>query len=313
MKHKKIIVIVSIAAVFILFNVWLFSGDDGNLNEPEDNTVSTEQTEGSKTSKFKEKTEDTTSSKNDIEAEPEQKPAENPEDNPAAIPDENDPSEPDDSYVFETTGNFTDIDPEVFAHAYLSSDTLVGRWYEDGFTNGYYLEFYGDGTWRYYGERIMGGTYTLYNNSNVIADASTGEDLASFFVYNDDGPKMSMGVYQPWNFVTRTKTGGVYFRREAQSSYCENLESIYVDRYPYAYLAGDWYPVGDNPALIHYNISVDIIYTLIQRIDGRDAGADAGQLIPTGDGIFEAVNGSITVEESDDGYIYINGEAFERR
>ena len=303
----------SIAAVFILFNVWLFSGDDENLNEPEDNTVSTEQTEGSKTSKFREKTEDTASSKNDIEAEPEKDPAENPEDNPAAISEENDPSEPDDSYVFETTGNFTDIDPEVFAHAYLSSDTLVGRWYEDGFTNGYYLEFYGDGTWRYYGERIMGGTYTLYNNSNVIADASTGEDLASFFVYNDDGPKMSMGVYQPWNFVTRTKSASVYFRREAQSAYCENLEAFYEDRYPYAYLAGDWYPVGDNPALIHYNISVDIIYTLIQRIDGRDAGADAGQLIPTGDGIFEAVNGSITVEESADGYIYINGEAFERR
>ena len=339
MNHKKIIVIVSIAAVFILFNVWLFSGDDENLNEHEDNTVSTEQTEGSKTSKFKEKTEDTASSKNDIEAEPEKDPAENPEDNPAAISAENDPSdldddtqeensenapegdedsdgdgeESDDSYVFETTGNFTDIDPEVFAHAYLSSDTLVGRWYEDGFTNGYYLEFYGDGTWRYYGERIMGGTYTLYNNSNVIADASTGEDLASFFVYNDDGPKMSMGVYQPWNFVTRTKTASVYFRREAQSSYCENLEAFYEERYPYAYLAGEWYPVGDNPALIHYNISVDLIYTLIEVIDGREAGADAGQLVPIGDGIYEAINDSITVEESADGYLYINEEAFERR
>ena len=122
-----------------------------------------------------------------------------------------------------------------------------------------------------------------------------------------------MSVYKPWNFVTRTKTGGVYFRREAQSSYCENLESIYVDRYPYAYLAGEWYPVGDNSALIHYNISVDLIYTLIEVIDGREAGADAGQLVPIGDGIYEAINDSLTIEESADGYLYINEEAFERR
>ena len=332
MKYVKTIIIVAVVAVILFLGVLIFGADDEDQYEQDNNPVSSEQAEGTKTSEDKEKTADTATSKKDDDAGTEK--------NLQSVPDENlspardDIDDPDgyseddaeyddedyvddegseDSYVFETTGNFTDINPEVFEHAYISAKTLVGRWYEDGFTNGYYIEFYGDGTWRYYGEKNIGGTYELYNNSNTLQYSSTEDSIASFFIYDDDGDKMSMGVYDVQNFVTRTLSDPVYFRHEEQSSYCENLEAFYVERYPYSYLEGTWYPVGDDAGLIYYTISVDGIYSLWEVYEGEAGGVDAGQLKKTGDGTFDSINGRVTVVESDEGYLYINGELYERR
>nr|MCR5330381.1 hypothetical protein [Lachnospiraceae bacterium] len=68
-------------------------------------------------------------------------------------------------FTVNLTGNFTDIDQSLFENSYYHPDQIVGRWYEDGWTNGYYLEVYGDGTWQYFGEETINGTYWLMNNS----------------------------------------------------------------------------------------------------------------------------------------------------
>ncbi len=213
------------------------------------------------------------------------------------------------------TGNFTDIDMSVFEESDYAPEDIVGRWYEDGWSNGYYLELYGDGTWKFFGEKTECGYYTIEYSSFLLVQGYYDVDVGMAFLYrdNDGSSNLSIGSLS-WagNYKPRTKDVDVYFRPESESKPCEDLNSFYEQQYPYAWLEGTWYPVENDAESDYYEISANGIWNEVINA----ASIEIGNIELTGIGIYESEGANFgalkTFEYTGDGYLYINGEAYER-
>ena len=259
-----------------------------------------------------------------------------PADNPDDDPDE--PAEPDDGpdvsegviedfyhgevppnpvFVVEKFGNFKDYDKSVFetAQGFTAKD-LVGRWYEDGLLEGYCLELYGNGTWKYFGPVERNGIYQISYGLIVLTESVYGVDVCQpsvFFDDDDNAWEMSLTPTGPEVLEThRDSDDYVLFVREDGCKHCDNLEAFYEKKYPYKDLAGDWYPVGDRSGKQYYNITANAHWSYIS---GHMA-LEVGVLESAGKGKFTSEGGTwgeiSTFETGDDGYLYINGEPYEK-
>ena len=222
-------------------------------------------------------------------------------------------------FVFKNTGNFTDIDysKSGFAGASnFSPDHIVGRWYEDGYTNGYYMELYGNATWQYFGEEVRNGYYEIQGNAVYLYDSLYGVSICQIYPYEDSSRGTILSVSAvPELFKTRTDSDSeaVHFLRESNSSYCDDIEGCYIAKYPLAEMAGNWYPVGDHSDQYYFQLlKIGRWAEVIEH-----ATLEIGTLNKTGEGKFtsEGANGHQTYsfEYPGDGYMYINGDKFERR
>ena len=215
-------------------------------------------------------------------------------------------------YDITITGNFQDIDEAVFKNSDYAPDEVVGRWYEEGYTNGYCLELYGDGTWQYFGEETRTGLYEIMNSSMTLIDGFYGVDIAGVMPYDADGKTLSLWTYAL--LPTRTRAEQVRFYPEEDSTYLEDIEAYYDARYPNRYLTGFWFPVGDYLGE-HY-------YVFDEK--GNFSESKERQIVDVyfteqiGEGRF--IGTSINFEDSEvknieypgDGYLYVNGIQYER-
>ncbi len=213
-------------------------------------------------------------------------------------------------------GNFSDIDPKVFETSQFQPNDLVGRWYEDGWLEGYYLELYGNGTWKYFGEDERNGYYQISYSLIVLTESEYGVGVCQPMIfYNEDDNvyQMSLTPTAPEAFKTRTDPDDyVSFWREDGCRHCKDLDAFYKKKYPYGNLAGKWYPVGDHSGKQYYDITAAAHWSYIA---GHTA-YEVGVLEKQKDGSFRSEGGTwgeiYTFEPSDDGYLYIDGTPYEK-
>ncbi len=220
--------------------------------------------------------------------------------------------------IYEVTdfGNFEDIDKDVFETATFSADDFVGRWYEDGWLEGYYLELYGNGTWRYFGKDVRSGRYQIAYNLVTLEDSKYGIDVCMpmiFYQDDDNAYEMSLTPIGPEVFETRTDYDDyVCFWREDGSRHCDDLEAYYENKYPYKEMAGNWYPVGAASGRIYYKINAAAHWVYVES----NSALEVGVLEENGNGSFTSEGGTWgklkTFELKDDGYLYIDGEPYEK-
>ena len=219
-------------------------------------------------------------------------------------------------YEIENFGNFTEYDPEVFGASENGPEDVLGRWYENGILEGYYLELYGNGTWRYFSDEVISGSYEMWDNGLPdVTESYYGVKPFVFYLFDDEKkPVLSLSIYTPEIIKTRTPDdGNVYFYQEKDSKHCDDLDNYYAEKYPLAYLRGDWFPVGDDSGLNYYTITGAGTWS---NVIGHEA-LDVGRLEDCGDGVF--VSEGATFEEltlfelPGDGYLYIDGDAYEQR
>ncbi len=221
-------------------------------------------------------------------------------------------------FVVEKFGNFKDYDKSVFetAQGFTAKD-LVGRWYEDGWLEGYCLELYGNGTWKYFGPVERNGIYRITYGLIFLTESVYGIDVCqpSVFFHDDDNAwEMSLTPTGPEVLETRRDSDDyVLFVREDSCKHCDDLEAFYEKTYPYKDLAGNWYPVGDRSGKQYYNITANAHWSYIS---GHSA-LEVGVLESAGKGRFTSEGGTwgeiSTFEIGDDGYLYINGEPYEKK
>ena len=217
-------------------------------------------------------------------------------------------------YDFDGTGNFNDIDYSVWEKSSLDPKRYVGRWYEDGWTNGYYLELYGDGTWQYFGGEVLSGRYSVgYNDWITLEDGIYGVNVADCIITTDTGKGFSVTVYQEELFLTHTPPPTVGFTCERDSKACSDLNGYYREKYPYAGLQGKWYPVNDYSGSHYFEFGGEGNWGEIIN----NAALEVGLLTEKGDGSFYSYGGNTgvyrTFEFADDGYMYVDGEAYAKR
>ncbi len=212
------------------------------------------------------------------------------------------------------TGNFTDIDKNVFRDSDYSPENIVGRWYEDGWSNGYYFDIYGDGTWRFCGEETVCGIYTISYSTINLMDAFYGVNVGQIYMYDDDGPVLSFSAFHTGEMFIRARTldGTLRCRRASESKLCSDLEDYYAKKYPYAWLKGDWYPVGNHSRKHCFEIGGDGRWGEIIN----NSAIEIGTVELTGPGSFKAEGANTgavkTFKYTGDGYLYIDGEPYEK-
>ena len=215
-------------------------------------------------------------------------------------------------------GNFKDIDKSVFAESAYEIESVVGRWYEDGWLEGYYLELYGNGTWKYFGEEERCGTYTIQNALFYLDECEYGASVAQLSIFYDE----DFGTYSasftntgPEIMLTRSpKSGKPYFVMEDGCKHCKDLDAFYEEKYPLKELEGSWDPVEEPEETHYFVITAEGIWSYVE-----DRGAVEVGLLdkPDDNGIYVsegATWGTIRkFKISDDGYLYIDGLPYEKR
>ncbi len=220
-------------------------------------------------------------------------------------------------FDFKGTGNFTDIDESIWAESPHDPKSFVGKWYEDGFSNGYCLEMYGDGTWQIIGGNVVRGYYTVWSNGIINLDeANYGISFAQVDTYSDsDGSLvMNLTIYPDGMVQLRSSESPVVFKRSDSSVYCDDLDGFYAEKYPFMNLAGTWYPLEEDNAKNYFEIQGSGHWGEEQGGDGMlEVGIlevlDDTKYISTG-----ANDGNEYIfEYPGDGYLYINGYQYENR
>ena len=220
-------------------------------------------------------------------------------------------------FNFQGPGNFTDIDEIWYKNPKNTPDQYVGVWYEDGFTNGYRLEIYGNATWQFFGEETVCGYCEFPPNGQVwLVDAKYGISAQHLNTCFDE--ELGVTVLDIDNLVdlipARNKTSDITMVREADSKYCDDLEAYYKQKFPGEFMKGFWYPVGDYSALNFFEFTADMHWG--EQIDGRGM-LEVGLLEDIGDGKYFGIgaNGEeeYYFEFPGDGYMYHNGIQFEKR
>lgn len=241
-KHKINLAIRIIAAI-ILFVVAIAITPDNTTassDNPKDNTVSVADNQDNPTSVVDDKDSKNTDNKTkDNDPDGPGKATDNPNDSDEPADDPNHSDEPADDHVdnpiepnndpdgrsnaledfyhgetppnpvfmVEEFGNFKNIDKAVFETAEFKAKDLVGRWYEDGLLEGYYLELYGNGTWRYFGKVERNGTYWIQYSLIVLTESVYGVDVCQpsiFFDEDENAWEMSLTPTGPEVLETRT-------------------------------------------------------------------------------------------------------------
>ena len=219
-------------------------------------------------------------------------------------------------FTVEEFGNFREIDTTVFEISDFPPEKLVGRWYEDGLLEGYYLELYGNGTWRYYGAEERNGNYWIHNSLCCLDESEFGVTVCQpimFYDEDDKAYKISLVVSGPEAFITRTDPEDyMCFWREDSCKHCEDLDTYYEEKYPYMELKGNWYPVGDRSGKYYYKITAAAHWAYIIGHEAEEVGV----LEEVSKGSFTSEGGTWgklkTFKLADDGYMYIDGEAYEK-
>ncbi|MBP5330362.1 MAG: hypothetical protein J6Y89_00730 [Lachnospiraceae bacterium] len=215
-------------------------------------------------------------------------------------------------------GNFKDIDKSVFAESSYEVKSVVGRWYEDGWLEGYYLELYGNGTWKYFGPVERCGTYTIQNALFYLDECEYGTDVAQLSIYYDE----DWGAYAtsflncgPEIILTRTPaTGKPYFVMEDGCSHCEDLAAFYKEKYPFRDLAGSWDPVEEPDEYHFFILTAEGVWSYVEERGAAEVGVLEK---PDSDGVYTSVGATWdTIRKfkiSDDGYLYVDGLPYEKR
>ena len=115
------------------------------------------------------------------------------------------------------------------------------------------------------------------------------------------------------NYKPRTPGGNTYFSPASESGPCADLDAYYAQKYPYAWLEGDWLPVSDASGSHYYMMTATGTWS---EIIGN-AALEVGSIELTGIGryVSEGANSesSVVFEYTGDGRLYIDGEPYERR
>lgn len=221
-------------------------------------------------------------------------------------------------YDFKGTGNFTDIDAGPWKKAGYDPKDFVGVWYEDGITNGYYFEIYGDGTWQLFADTIVKGYYEVMENGIInFIEGRYGVDFGQAVPYESDefdGWIMALTLYSESLVNLRTPTNPIKFQRTKDSAYIEDLDAFYRAEYPFMDYQGTWYPVDEPGAINFYEILGSGNWG--KETDGQGM-LEVGILEKVEDGKFTSTGANwgeeYLFEYPGDGYMYINGEPFEKR
>ena len=226
-------------------------------------------------------------------------------------------------FDFKGTGNFTDIDQSIWQNSSYDPKNFIGKWYEDGFTNGYYLEMYGDGTWQLFMDTILKGYYTVWENGTInFTEGRYGVTLGQADIrgagayYGDESEPLTMylSIYTPSLVNLRTPDTSVVFLRTGDSVNNDNLDAFYREKYPFMDYTGTWYLTGEAEAKNFFEITGSGNWG--QEQDGRGM-LEVGLLEDAGDNKFTSTGGNwgeeYVFEYPGDGYMYINGEQYERR
>ena len=227
-------------------------------------------------------------------------------------------------FDFKGTGNFKDIDPNVWkSHPSYDPKNFVGKWYEDGFTNGYYLEMYGDGTWQLFTDTVLKGYYTVWENGLIIfEEGAYGITLGQADVrgagadYGDPSEPLTMylSFYAESLTSFRAADGKVTLMRVWDSVYKDDIEDYYREVYPFTDQSGTWYLVGEEEAQNFFEIIASGNWG--QEQDGQGM-LEVGLLEDEVDGKYTCTGANwgeeYVFEFADDGYLYVNGEQYEKR
>lgn len=221
-------------------------------------------------------------------------------------------------YNFPGTGNFEDICELWYKNPDIKPEDHVGVWYENGFTNGYRLEIYGDATWQFFADKTYYGYCEFVPNGKLnLVDGKYGlnaGEVAAYPIDDEGGKGLTVQAFYPEVFKGRNYDINISFVCEEKSTYCDDLDKFYSDMFPYSYLAGNWYPVGDYSAQNYFDIDVDGRWG--EQIDGEGM-LEIGLLEDQGDGKFYSKGGNweedYYFEFTDDGYMYCNEVQYERR
>ncbi|MCR5791445.1 MAG: hypothetical protein K6G83_16300 [Lachnospiraceae bacterium] len=215
-------------------------------------------------------------------------------------------------------GNFKDINKAVFAESDFEVEAVVGRWYEDGWLEGYYLELYGNGTWKFFGGEERCGTYTIHNSLFYLDECEYGTDVAQLGIYYDE----DWGTYAasfnncgPEIMLTRTpKSGSPYFVMENGCAHCEDLDAFYKKKYPFADLEGSWDPVEEPDEYHYFILSANGIWSYVEKRGAAEVGL-LDKIDSDGTYVSEGATwGTIRrFKIADDGYLYIDGLPYEKR
>ena len=214
-------------------------------------------------------------------------------------------------------GNFKDIDKSVFAESQYEIDSVVGRWYEDGWLEGYCLEIYGNGTWKYFGDEEISGTYTITNMLFVLNECKYGLNVAQLevFYFDEFGTyTASCTINGPEIFPTRSpKTGHVLFVMEDGCKHCKDLDAFYEAEYPLRDLEGDWYPVEEPDENHYFDMTGEANWSYVSENGAIDSGIldkDDGSGTYVSEGATWGTERTFRI--SDDGYLYIDGLPYEK-
>ncbi len=227
-------------------------------------------------------------------------------------------------FDFKGTGNFKDIDSEVWkAHPSYDPKNFVGKWYEDGFTNGYYLEMYGDGTWQLFTDTVLKGYYTVWENGVInFEEGAYGITLGQADVrgagadYGDPSEPLTMYLSFYLDSLTnfRATDGKVTLMRVWDSTYKEDIEDYYREMYPFTDQSGTWYSVGEEEAVNFFEIISSGNWGEEQEGQGM---LEVGLLEEEVDGKYTCTGANwgdeYVFEFADDGYLYVNGKQYEKR
>lgn len=212
--------------------------------------------------------------------------------------------------VYSGNESFDDIDYSVWEGSEYNAGDYVGRWYEEGFLNGYCLDIYGDGTWKLYAGDEIWGTLEAENMCVTFRDAQYGLNIMASS--GSDEADMYMSVYINEIAKVRNLSSFVTFRREYDSYYCESLEDYYSEKYFGGKIAGRWEMAdsGENNEFVV--ISED--GTWEYRTGNSALGV--GMLEKTDENCYTTISGESarfgSFEYVDDGHIYIDNVMYEK-
>lgn len=219
-------------------------------------------------------------------------------------------------YDFKGTGNFTDIKDGLWETGGYDPHEFVGKWYEDGFTNGYYIELYGDGTWQLFADTILKGYYDVWENGIVdFTEGGYGVPFGQGYIYEseDFGENIiALTLFGESMVNFRTPESPIKFVSTRRSSECDDLDSYYRTEYPFMDYQGTWYPLGETEAQNFYEILGSGNWA---QEKGGQGMLEVGILEDIGGGKFTSVGANFgeeyLFEYPGDGYMYINGEPYE--
>ncbi len=204
-------------------------------------------------------------------------------------------------------GNFEDITFD-FGDSYYQAD-VVGRWYEDCFSNGYYIDIYGNGTWQYNGEKTINGTYDVGPSAMWLTDSMYGLDVIFAYYVREDDMLYLAFVNEAVVTPRMERVDSYSFCRLDACTECEDIEAYYAKADEMEAIAGKWIPESDE--LGNYAIKISAGGSWSEWKNG--ISNECGLLTDKGNGQYEASEanaGGTRYFEIKDGHLYYDGYSY---